>query len=87
MTAGNLNGRPYLQVDTAGAVLTDRYDFKGNLLGSSRSLLADVDTAIDWSVLHASGTIADLDASVAALLEPGALLLSERVRRLGSSDP
>ncbi|MGF6744636.1 SpvB/TcaC N-terminal domain-containing protein [Paraburkholderia sp. MM5482-R1] len=37
----NLRGNPYRNFDTAGAVTTDRYDFKGNLLRSFRQFAND----------------------------------------------
>jgi RHS repeat-associated protein len=40
-TARNLLGRIVQQLDEAGVIEIDRYDFKGNLLGRTRQLLSD----------------------------------------------
>ena len=45
----NLRGKAYRHFDTAGAVTTDRYDFKGNLLYSSRQFAKDYRNVPDWS--------------------------------------
>ncbi len=47
--AANLRGKVYRHFDTAGAVTTDRYDFKGNLLHSSRQFAKDYKNVPDWS--------------------------------------
>ena len=55
----NIRGKPYQHYDTAGIITnlgrnpaTDQdeaYDFKGNLLGSSRQLVRNYQTTPDWS--------------------------------------
>jgi RHS repeat-associated protein len=50
-TAYNVIGRLFRHYDPAGAVITDAYDFKGNLLSSSRWLAADYHAAPNWSAL------------------------------------
>lgn len=45
----NLRGKAYKHHDAAGATTTERYDFKGNLLRSSRQLLKDYRSTPDWS--------------------------------------
>lgn len=45
----NLRGRPFLHYDTAGQVASEEYDFKGNLVRSSRRLTADHRRQPDWS--------------------------------------
>ena len=45
----NLCGRVYQQFDAAGIVTNVSYDFKGNLLTSSRELLVDDKDPVDWS--------------------------------------
>lgn len=45
----NLRGRPYQHFDTAGLVTAAAYDFKGNLLTSTRQLAADYKTTPDWA--------------------------------------
>ncbi len=44
----NLRGRVYLQLDGSGVVTNADYDFKGNLLSSSRQLVAQYQGVIDW---------------------------------------
>jgi hypothetical protein len=45
----NLRGKPYKHFDTAGVVTSEAYDFKGNLLRSTRQLVRDYKTTPDWS--------------------------------------
>jgi RHS repeat-associated protein len=45
----NLRGRPYQQFDGAGVLTNVQFDFKGNLLNSTRELLRDYKTEADWS--------------------------------------
>ncbi|MEW6731026.1 MAG: SpvB/TcaC N-terminal domain-containing protein [Acidobacteriota bacterium] len=45
----NLRGKPYQSFDGAGIVTTDKYDFKGNLLSSSRQFAVDYKNTLDWS--------------------------------------
>jgi RHS repeat-associated protein len=47
--AANLRGRAFQSFDGAGVVINSLYDFKGNLLNSSRQLLADYKEQVDWS--------------------------------------
>lgn len=44
----NLRGKVYKQFDQAGLVTYSAYDFKGNLLSSSRKLCEKFDQTIDW---------------------------------------
>jgi len=46
--AHNLRGRVYRQFDGAGMVVTPSYDFKGNLLRSSRQMLVNYREEVDW---------------------------------------
>lgn len=46
--ARNLRGRPWRQFDTAGLLVNTAYDFKGNLVDSSRQVLADHRSVVDW---------------------------------------
>lgn len=64
--ASNLRGKPYQSFDGAGVVTTDDYDFKGNLLSSSRQLAVDYKNTLDWSAavaleaeIFAAGTTYD----------------------------
>lgn len=47
--SANLRGRPFKHFDSAGVVTTEPYDFKGNLLRSTRQLTQDYKRLIDWS--------------------------------------
>ena len=47
--ANNLRGQVVEVSDQAGLVVSDEYDFKGNLLRSSRRLAADYKGTLDWS--------------------------------------
>ncbi|MGA9768045.1 MAG: SpvB/TcaC N-terminal domain-containing protein [Blastocatellia bacterium] len=49
-TQRNLRAKPFRQYDTAGIVTNESFDFKGNLLQSSRQLTQDYKTIPDWSV-------------------------------------
>jgi hypothetical protein len=45
----NLRGKVFRHYDTAGLVNMERYDFKGNLLRSSRQFATDYKNTPDWS--------------------------------------
>ena len=45
----NLRTRPYRTRDAAGVVIREAYDFKGNLLRSSRQLARQYQQPVDWS--------------------------------------
>ncbi len=89
----NLRGRPFLHLDSAGVVTNhnlatgtpegtgtpEAYDFKGNLLHSTRRLARDYTKAVDWSSVDASLPddptkpldLASLEAALEPLLEEG----------------
>jgi RHS repeat-associated protein len=48
----NLLTRAWKQFDSAGVVTSETYDFKGNLLRSSRRLVRDYKTIPDWDTFH-----------------------------------
>jgi len=48
--ANNLRAKPYQFFDGARVVTTGAYDFKGNLLSSSRQLAVDYKKTLNWSV-------------------------------------
>ena len=48
--AVNLCSRVFQQYDAAGVVTNTAFDFKGNVLTSSRELLADYQDPVDWSL-------------------------------------
>ena len=45
----NLRGKLYKHFDTAGSVMIEAYDFKGNALANSRQLLTDYRNIPDWN--------------------------------------
>jgi RHS repeat-associated protein len=45
----NLRGKAFRQFDGAGIVTNERYDFKGNLLKSTRQLLEDYKNNVNWT--------------------------------------
>lgn len=47
--AANLRGRIFRHFDTAGVTTADLYDFKGNVLQTSRQFARDYRSAPDWS--------------------------------------
>jgi hypothetical protein len=49
----NLRDEVYQQFDGAGVITQERYDFKGNLLESTRQLAVEYDQTLDWSSLPA----------------------------------
>jgi RHS repeat-associated protein len=49
----NLRGKIYQQFDGAGVVTNNQYDFKGNLLSSTRQLLQNYKDQMDWSTAPA----------------------------------
>ncbi len=70
MTATNLCGRLFRQYDTAGLIINERYDYKGNLLMSTRQLALDYHRSPDWTPLHSLTDAEQLDAAAASLLSP-----------------
>ncbi|MFT3921020.1 MAG: toxin TcdB middle/C-terminal domain-containing protein [Myxococcales bacterium] len=61
--ASNTLGKAILSFDGAGLVRTQRYDFKGNLLESSRTLAREYRREPDWSPLEA---VVDTEAALVA---------------------
>lgn len=84
--ADNLRGKVVQVFDQAGVATSDEYDFKGNLLRSSRQLASAYSTVLDWSApvpldapVYAGRTRYDaLDRPVQSIAphsdEPGALV-------------
>jgi RHS repeat-associated protein len=90
----NLRGRPFLHLDSAGVVTNqgqnpatgapEAYDFKGNLLHSTRRLARDYTKAVDWRSVDASLPddpsapldLASIEAALGPLLEDGAPYLT-----------
>ncbi|MPZ76801.1 MAG: toxin [Deltaproteobacteria bacterium] len=65
----NLRGQVYQLYDGAGVATNHRFDFKGNLLESSRQLAREYRTTVDWSVLANLAEIGEIKAAAAPLLE------------------
>ncbi len=66
----NLCGRLFRQYDSGGLASNDQYDFKGNLVSSTRRLACDYHQSPNWSPLAALTATADLDTAASALLSP-----------------
>ncbi|MCU0543439.1 MAG: toxin [Oscillatoriaceae cyanobacterium Prado104] len=62
-TDRNLRGQLYQHYDGAGVATNDRYDFKGNLLQSSRQFAQNYQETVDWMALR---DLTDLGAIVSA---------------------
>jgi RHS repeat-associated protein len=65
----NLCGKPFRRYDGVGVAVNERYDFKGNLVESTRQLALEYRGSVDWS---ATATIEDagaLDQATAGLLD------------------
>ena len=71
--AGNLCGRVFRHYDMAGYIENSQYDFKGNLLQSTRQLAVTYQQAIDWTPLAGltTGTALDSAATAAGLIPTG----------------
>ena len=67
----NLRGKPYQVYDGAGVVTTSPYDFKGNLLATTRELVLVYNVVPDWTALEAFTSPTDIAtaAAAAALLD------------------
>jgi RHS repeat-associated protein len=68
LPALNLAGRLNRHYDTAGFVMSDGFDFKGNLVSSTRQLAIEYHQSIDWSPLANLTDGAALDAAAAPFL-------------------
>jgi RHS repeat-associated protein len=47
----NLRGKPFEHYDTAGKLMFNEYDFKGNLKKNTRSLTKDYKNVVNWDVI------------------------------------
>jgi RHS repeat-associated protein len=65
----NRRGRACITFDGAGVMLTESYDFKGNLLTSERRLATTHTTEPDWSAVASSTTPSAALTAAASLLE------------------
>jgi RHS repeat-associated protein len=65
--AANLLGKPYIQYDPAGSVTNTGFDFKGNLLSSSRQFATDYKNVPDWSVADPASLLDTTKSYVSAM--------------------
>jgi hypothetical protein len=65
----NLRGKVLFHFDGAGLSVTDTYDFKGNLLASSRQLALTYDAEPDWTALATVTDPVDVLDAAESLLE------------------
>lgn len=70
----NLRTRVYRQHDGAGVVSNEAYDFKGNLLRSSRQVASEYKTIIDWTTAQPEGDNFSSTTSYDALNRPITLI-------------
>ena len=66
----NLRTRVYRQYDGAGTVTNTRYDFKGNLLESSREIQGDGIELLDWKTPPGAGEVFETASTYDALNRP-----------------
>jgi RHS repeat-associated protein len=75
----NLRGKPFRQFDQAGVVINAEYDFKGNLLRSSRQMSAEFQVEVNWAQDPAlEPEIYSSETSYDALNRPTALLAPDQ---------
>ena len=67
--AQNHRGQVYALYDTAGELLADAYDFKGNLLQQTRRFASDYTTVVDWIDLAAETDPQDVADAADPLLD------------------
>jgi RHS repeat-associated protein len=67
--AFNLRGQPYLLFDCAGKAKNTQFDFKGNLLSSTRRLALDFTTEPNWSAITEVGNPTTAEGLVDAKLD------------------
>ncbi|PSH61687.1 toxin [Phyllobacterium brassicacearum] len=65
----NLRGRIYQVYDGAGVATNHRFDFKGNLLESSRRFAREYRATVDWSALAELTETEEIESAAAELLE------------------
>lgn len=68
--ARNLRTRVHLSYDGAGVVASARYDFKGNLVESTRRFAREYRTCPDWTLLASAASSSTIEAAANTLLEP-----------------
>ncbi len=55
----NIRGKPFEHYDTAGRIRFEQYDFKGNLIRTSRRLVKDYKNTVDWNINDAASLLED----------------------------
>jgi RHS repeat-associated protein len=65
----NLRGQPYLLYDCAGKAKNNQFDFKGNLLSSTRRLAQNFQVEPNWSAITEVTTPAAAETAADTLLE------------------
>ena len=65
----NLRGKLYRHYDQAGLAASESYDFKGNLLKSSRRLAREYKQTVNWSAIASETDLARIENLSAAALE------------------
>src|SRR5262249_46769920 len=65
----NLRTKLYQQYDGAGVSTSEQYDFKGNLLASSRRLAKEYRQQLDWSALAGLTDVQRIASAARPLLE------------------
>jgi RHS repeat-associated protein len=68
MADQNLCGRLFRHYDPAGLASNDRFDFKGNLVATTRQLAIEYRDRVDWSALADLEEVSALDAAARPLL-------------------
>src|SRR5947209_17936134 len=76
-TSANLRGKLYQVYDGVGVAISARYDFKGNLLTSSRRFARDYKTVPNWSALATLTDLTQIAAAAEPLLEPTPPLITQ----------
>ncbi|MBI4704888.1 MAG: toxin, partial [Deltaproteobacteria bacterium] len=69
----NLRGRLVAHYDQSGVLLTEKYDFKGNLLEQSRRLATDYQNLVDWSAIAGLSDPAQILATASSQLQAESL--------------
>lgn len=64
----NMRGRMYLRLDQSGLVKNEYYDFKGNLLRTSRSFAKEYKKSIDWNTID-HDSLSMLESRLPSMLE------------------
>lgn len=67
--AMNLRGLAHQSYDGAGVMVSERFDFKGNLLEGSRQLGFDPKQLLDWTPLAGLASLSAIEVAAAPLLE------------------